>query len=165
MAVAGEIIKKINWYKLTIAVLICEGVGIVGSVFTAQSVTSWYQTLNKPIFTPPNWIFAPVWTTLYFLMGIAAYLVWKHSWKNRSVRIALFYFGIQLLLNSLWSFFFFGLKSPFLGLIDIGLLILFLVITIIKFYSISKTAGYLLLPYLAWVLYASALNLSIVFLN
>ena len=158
-------IKRINWYKLIISVFTCVGTGILGSIFTAQSVTTWYQNLNKPVFTPPNWLFAPVWTTLYIMMGLAAYLIWNHGWRNRTIKIALVFFGIQLLLNALWSFFFFGLKSPLAGFIDICFLILFVVITINKFHKISKPAGYLLIPYVLWVLYAAALNGAILFLN
>jgi len=156
---------KINWKKLVAAIIICQGTGLLAGLATASSVSSWYTTLYKPGFTPPNWLFAPVWTALYFIMAIAAYLVWQKGIKAEGVKKALILFLMQLLLNGLWSIFFFGLRSPLLGLMDIIALIIVLTLTIFKFYKINKIAAYLLLPYLLWVLYATALNLAIVLLN
>ena len=156
---------KINWKKLVAAIIICQGTGLLAGLATASSVSSWYTTLDKPGFTPPNWLFAPVWTALYFIMAIAAYLVWQKGIKAEGVKKALILFLMQLLLNGLWSIFFFGLRSPLLGLVDIIALIIVLTLTIFKFYKINKIAAYLLLPYLLWVLYATALNLAIVLLN
>ena len=156
---------KINWKKLVAAIIICQGTGLLAGLATASSVSSWYTTLDKPGFTPPNWLFAPVWTALYFIMAIAAYLVWQKEIKAEGVKKALILFLMQLLLNGLWSIFFFGLRSPLLGLVDIIALIIVLTLTIFKFYKINKIAAYLLLPYLLWVLYATALNLAIVLLN
>lgn len=150
---------KFSLFKLIFCILITEGAGIFGSVATSSSVKTWYLTdLIKPSFNPPSWIFAPVWTLLFFLMGIALYLVWTK--KNN-----LFWFWVQLLLNILWSFLFFGLHSPMLAFYEIVILWIVILITIIKFWSYNKKAGILLLPYLAWVSFASFLNLSIARLN
>jgi tryptophan-rich sensory protein len=151
--------------KLVFSIIICEAVGILGSVFTMPSIPSWYAGLRKPSFSPPNWVFGPVWMTLYALMGVAAYLVFRGGWEKKEVRIALAIFAIQLVLNSLWSFLFFGLRNPLLGLVDIILLWLLILVTIWKFYAINKTAGLLLLPYIAWVSLATALNFAIFRLN
>lgn len=137
---------------------LCLGAGIVGSFFTVSSIPTWYVTLNKPVFSPPNWIFAPVWTILYILMGISLYLVWQ---KGKVP----FIFWIQLILNTVWSIVFFGMKNPALALVDIIALWIIIILTIKSFYKISKTAGYLLIPYLLWVSFAAILNLAIVILN
>lgn len=147
-------------YKLIISILICEFAGIIGSIFTSRSVTEWYPTLVKPSINPPSWIFAPVWTILFLLMGISLYLVW-----NKKNKIALIFFSIQLGLNILWSIIFFGLKSPLFAFIEIILLWVSILITIIKFYKISKNAAYLLIPYLLWVTFAAILNFLIFKLN
>lgn len=156
---------NIDWKKLIAAIIICQGTGLLAGLATASSVNTWYDTLTKPGFTPPGWLFSPVWITLYFLMGIAAYLVWRKGINTPGVKKALVIFLFQLLFNGLWSLFFFGLQSPLLGAVDIIVLIIFLVLTIIYFYRISKWSAYLLLPYLIWVLYATALNIAIVVLN
>ncbi|MBI4038125.1 tryptophan-rich sensory protein [Candidatus Daviesbacteria bacterium] len=148
----------INIPKLILAVGVCLGAGGVGSIFTFSSIPTWYVTLNKPFFSPPNWIFGPVWTTLYILMGISLYLVWI---KNKVPTV----FWTQLILNAVWSIIFFGLQNPSLALVDIVALWIAIVLTIKAFYPISKPASYLLIPYLAWVSFASILNLSIVLLN
>lgn len=137
---------------------VCEAAGLAATPFTASAIPAWYATLAKPSFSPPNWVFGPVWTTLYFLMGLAAWLVWK---KHKS--LALFY--LQLALNFLWSLLFFGLHSPILGLVDIIFLWTFILLTINQFKKVSRPAAYLLLPYLLWVSFAAILNLAIVILN
>lgn len=157
--------RRVQIWPLIIAILICESAGIIGSIFTAQSVNSWYQQLEKPGFTPPNWLFGPVWTTLYLLMGISVYLVWEKRKFVKSTRTAMVLFFIQLVLNSLWSFTFFGLQAPLIGLINILLLLIFIALTMTWFYRISKPAFLLLIPYLLWVLYATALNYAIFQLN
>jgi len=154
-----------NVYKLLIAICISELAGVIGSLFTVSSIPNWYSTLAKPALNPPGWVFGPVWTTLYALMGIAAWLVWKSGWGRKEVKVALGVFGIQLFLNAAWSIIFFGLKSPGWALIDIVLLWLAIIWTIVVFYKISKPAAYLLLPYLLWVSFASYLNYSIWMLN
>lgn len=144
--------------KLLLSIGLCLGAGVLGSFFTFSAIPTWYVTLNKPFFSPPNWIFAPVWTTLYILMGISLYLVWT---KRKVPTI----FWIQLILNALWSILFFGMKNPLLALIDIIALWISIFLTIKSFYKTNKLAGNLLIPYLIWVSFASILNLSILLLN
>lgn len=153
-----------NLPKLVISIVGCEVVGILGSVFTVSSISSWYATLNKPFFAPPNWIFGPAWTLLYFLMGVAFYLIWKQGWKKK-VATAGKYFFAQLGINFIWSPVFFGLRSPLLALCVITILLALIVMTIKKFYPLSRWAAYLLVPYLFWVSFASALNTAIAILN
>ena len=136
----------------------CELVGFIGSAFTFSSIPNWYVYLNKPIFSPPNWLFGPVWTLLYALMGISAYLVWK---KKGSLNL----FLIQLGLNFIWTPIFFGARNLFLALVVIVVMWIYIVKTIKAFAKIDKTASYLLYPYLAWVSFATILNFSIWFLN
>jgi len=151
--------------KLILSIIICQLAGFVGSIFTRASVSTWYVTLNKPSFTPPGWVFGPVWITLYALMGISAFLVWNKGFNDRQIKAALIIFGIQLILNALWSAAFFGLKSPLAGLIVIVILWLAILLTIFRFLNISAAAGLLLLPYIVWVSFAAVLNLSIFLLN
>lgn len=151
--------KKINLPLLIFCIGICASAGIVGSIATANSVTTWYPTLTKPSFNPPSWIFGPVWTTLYFLMGVSLYLVWGKK------KTDLKWFWIQLILNALWSIAFFGLKNPLLAFVLIILLWASILLTIKSFQKVNKTAAVLLFPYLAWVSFASLLNLFIVVLN
>jgi tryptophan-rich sensory protein len=150
--------------KLFLAVLICEGIGILGSIFTIPAITTWYQTLNKPQFSPPNFIFGPVWTTLYFLMGVSIYLVLEQKLKKEKNTIVMF-FSLQLFLNFLWSIIFFYLHLPLLAFLEILFLWGSILILIIKFWKFSKFASYLLIPYLLWVSFAAILNASIVILN
>ena len=157
--------KLNNFFKLVITIVVSELAGVIGSVFTVSSIPTWYATLQKPSFSPPNWIFGPAWTTLYFLMGVAAFLVWRHGVERKEVKTALAIFGGQLILNTLWSIIFFGLHNPFWAFIEIIILWLAILLTIISFYKISKTAVYLLLPYILWVGFASVLNFSILILN
>jgi len=157
---------KINsFFKLVAAIVVSELAGVVGSFFTAPSIPTWYVTLIKPEFAPPNWVFAPVWTILFLLMGMAAFLVWNKGWERKNVRIALGIFGSQLILNTLWSIIFFGQQNPGLALLEIVLLWLAILATIIAFYKISRPAAYLLVPYILWVSFASYLNYSIWVLN
>lgn len=124
-----------NIFKLIIAIVVSECAGIIGSVFTAPSIPTWYVTLVKPEFSPPNWVFAPVWTTLFLLMGIAAFLVWQNGLERKDVRIALGIFILQLVLNTTWSIIFFGQHNPGLALLEIVLLWVAIVATIISFYK------------------------------
>lgn len=151
--------------RIILAVSIPELTGVVSASFTIAAIPSWYKGLNKPIFSPPNWIFGPVWTILYLMMGIASYLIWKEGIKKQKIKHALTFYAIQLFLNFVWSWLFFGLHSPILAFIEIVLLWFFIFLTILKFYQISKPAAYLLIPYLLWVSFASVLNLAIVILN
>ncbi len=148
-----------------ISIVICQFAGFIGSVFTVNSISTWYTTLVKPGFNPPNWLFGPVWTLLYLLMGISLYFVWQKGTADPHIKIALLMFAAQLVLNILWSILFFGMRSPMLGLIEIALLWVFILLTITNFYHISKPASYLLIPYILWVSFAAVLNLSIFLLN
>ena len=152
--------------KIVIALIVCLMVGYSASVVTRPSVETWYPTIIKPSFNPPNWIFMPMWTFLYILMAVAAGLVWdKIKEQNEEVKKALGFFLIQLTLNAIWSYLFFGLKNPMLALIEIALLLLMIYETYLKFIKINKIAGYLLIPYMAWVAFAAILNASIWWLN
>jgi translocator protein len=177
-----------NYIKFIISVLICELAGVIGSFFTAPAIKSWYYFLNKPSFSPPNWVFAPVWTILFLLMGISLYLVWSKnfviniseqdkekkvwnpisaklltgSWREENV-VAIFV--LQLVLNILWSVIFFGLKMPGVAFFEILMLWFAILYTIVNFYRISKPAAYLLIPYIIWVSFATFLNFSVWRLN
>jgi tryptophan-rich sensory protein len=157
--------KISNISKLIIAIVVSEFAGIIGSVFTASSIPGWYAGIMKPDLNPPAWVFGPVWTTLFALMGIAAFLVWKKGLDRRDVKIALGIFMGQLVLNTLWSIIFFGFKSPGVAFVEIIFLWLAILATIIAFAKISKPAAWLLVPYILWVSFAAYLNYSIYALN
>jgi translocator protein len=150
-----------QWIVLAGLIVLCLAAGIIGAFSTQSSVASWYPTLVKPSWTPPPWIFAPAWTALYIIMAIAAWLVWKSDTRFAGVRLAMILFFIQLALNALWSPLFFGLQSPGLALIDIILLVIVLALAVWAFLTVRIMAGLLMLPYLAWVLFAAALNFAI----
>ena len=150
-----------NGLALAGFVVLCLAVGWLGGWATAQSVAEWYPTLAKPSWTPPPWLFAPVWTVLYILMGVAAWLVWKAG----NAKGAMLLFGAQLLLNLAWSFLFFGARSPGLALIDIAALWLAIAAMIFAYAFRSRLAAYLTVPYLAWVSFAMALNAAVFMLN
>ena len=150
---------------ITIIVLVCLAIGFLSSIATQSSVNDWYLTLDKPSFTPPNYLFAPVWTALYIMMGVAAGIVWSKGYHHIWVKTALYHFVFQLLLNALWSIVFFGLKNPLGGMIVILALLTMIILTIKWFRVISKPAAYLLVPYVLWVVFASALNYKIWELN
>ncbi len=150
---------------ITISVLVCLAIGFLASIATQSSVNDWYVTLNKPSFTPPNYLFAPVWTALYIMMGIAAGIVWSKGYHHIWVKTALYHFVFQLLLNALWSIVFFGLKNPLGGMIVILALLTMIILTIKWFKVISKPAAILMIPYVLWVAFASALNYKIWELN
>jgi translocator protein len=152
-------------WKLVVSIIACLAAGAIGSIFTRSAIPTWYAALEKPAFNPPNWLFAPVWTLLYVLMGVAAFLVWRKGLENRQVRIALIVFLVQLVLNALWSVVFFGLESPLYGVVVIAALWVAILFTVLKFYRISLTASVLLWPYLLWVTFAAVLNVSIWLLN
>ena len=154
-----------NLQKLIVAIVGCELVGILSTPFTLSAIPTWYIHLHKPSFSPPNWIFGPVWTVLYFLMGLSVFLIWKKGVKNKKIQHALFYFLVQLFFNFTWSILFFGLHNPLLGLVDILLLLISIILTMIIFLKTSRFAFYLLIPYLLWVSFATLLNLSLVLLN
>ncbi len=152
--------------RILVVVVTCLAVGYFSGMVTRSAITTWYPTLVKPSFNPPNWIFAPVWTMLYAMMGVAAGLVWNCiEIEKELVKKALIFFAIQLALNTLWSFLFFGLKNPMLAGIEIIILWLMIYETYIQFSKINKIAGYLFIPYLLWVSFATVLNGSIWWLN
>ncbi|MCX6720156.1 MAG: tryptophan-rich sensory protein [Candidatus Staskawiczbacteria bacterium] len=180
--------EKNNFIKLLFSIIVCEMAGIIGSIFTVPSIKLWYATLNKPAFNPPNWIFGPVWTTLFLLMGISFYIVWSKkfavrqsakvlkikAWNRWSQKLwtgswqkinVISIFILQLVLNICWSLIFFGMHLPGIAFFELLMLWFAILYTIINFHRISKLASYLLLPYLLWVTFAALLNLSISLLN
>ncbi|MBN2477813.1 tryptophan-rich sensory protein [Candidatus Micrarchaeota archaeon] len=158
------ILKNVKIPKLILSIFVCHLAGIFGSIFTVSSIPTWYSTLARPEFSPPNWVFAPVWLSLYTLMGVSLYLVLEAK-KSKFRKTALSFFGIQLLLNAVWSYLFFGLQNPFYALVEIVFLWAFILFTAYYFYKISKKSAYLLIPYLLWVSFAAILNYFIFILN
>ena len=158
--------KIINPIKFIISVLIPVGIGAISGLFTASNVQTWFVTVAKPSFNPPSWLFGPVWTTLYVMMGIAFFLVWKNETVQKSIKQkAIILFAIQMVLNFLWSFIFFQQHEIGWALVDIILLWIFILLTIFSFAPISKTAAWLLVPYISWVSFATILNFAIWQLN
>ena len=157
---------KIHWMKLIASILICQGAGIVGSFFTAPTVQSeWYAQLKKPAFQPPGWLFGPVWIILFLMMGIALYLVWNSPISLEKLKLPLMVFSVNLLLNITWSFCFFYLKNPMLAFFEILVLWMVILAAMLLFFNVNRWAGWLLVPYLAWVSFASVLNFSLWMLN
>lgn len=155
-----------KYLRVIYIVAICLAVGYLSSLVTIDSVKTWYLTIEKPFFNPPNWIFGPVWTLLYILMGIGGGLVWNQLENNKElVKKGLLFFTVQLLLNALWSYLFFGLHNILLALIEIILLLLIIIETYLIFKKIDKTAGKLFIPYILWVSFATVLTISIYILN
>jgi tryptophan-rich sensory protein len=150
--------------KLLLSIILCEGVGILGSVFTIPSITTWYSHLSKPAFNPPNWIFGPVWTTLYLLIGVSLYLILEKNLKKEK-NLILIVFLIQLFLNFLWSIIFFGMHLPMAAFVEIAFLWGSIVWMIVNFWKFSKSASLILVPYLCWVSFAAILNLTVAILN
>ncbi len=144
--------------KLFISIMICQAAGFVGSFFTRSSVSTWYPGLIKPSFAPPNWLFAPVWITIFIMMGISLYLIIRLDNGIIINKKAVIIFAFQLGFNIMWSAAFFGLRSPLAGLIVIFILWFLILFNIIEFYKISGAAGILLIPYILWVSFASILN-------
>lgn len=154
-----------NYAKLFAAIIICQFAGLIGSVFTFDSIPTWYALLNKPFFSPPNWVFGPAWITLYTLMGLSLYLVLEKQKGKKLASPAVVIFTVQLALNAIWSIIFFGMKAPMLAFFEIVLLWLAIAATILKFRTIDVRAAYLLIPYILWVSFASLLNLFVWLLN
>lgn len=150
--------------RLIISIVVCQLAGVIGSFFTFPNISTWYAGLVKPSFVPPNWLFAPAWTTLFILMGIALFLVWERR-ESEYFRPAVYVFSVQLVLNILWSALFFGLQSPFLGFVEIIPLWIAILASIVIFYRVDRRAGYLLIPYICWVSFAAILNYSVWILN
>jgi translocator protein len=151
--------------KLLISILVPLLVGAISGFFTTSGVNGWYAVANKPWFNPPNWIFAPVWTTLYALMGIALFLVWRSDADKAIKQTAIALFAIQLTLNFFWSIIFFKLQQPGWAFAEIILMWVMILLTILWFGKVSPTAAWLLVPYICWVSFASVLNYSIWQLN
>jgi tryptophan-rich sensory protein len=152
-------------FKAIISIALPLAVGAVSGFFTTASVNGWYAGVNKPSFNPPNWLFAPVWTSLYILMGIACFLIWNSQAESKEKQVALRFYGIQLALNFLWSFIFFYAQQPGWAFIEIILMWIMILLTILSFRKISTVAAWLLVPYICWVSFASVLNFAIWYLN
>ncbi|WP_333599200.1 TspO/MBR family protein [Flavobacterium sp.] len=152
--------------RIVTVIAACLAVGYLSSIVTRENIPTWYAIIKKPSFNPPDWIFAPVWTLLYIMMGYAAGRIWNRVDEDRDkVKSAFIYFLVQLLLNALWSFLFFGLQNPMLAFFEILLLWAMIYETYCQFRKIDTVAAYLLLPYLAWVSFATLLTGSIWYLN
>jgi len=149
---------------LLIALVACYGAAALGGVATASSVGTWYETLQKPPFNPPSWVFGPVWALLYGMMAVAVWLVWRDVAAS-AARLPLWLFSIQLVLNTVWSWLFFGLRQPGWAALEIVLLWLAIAATLLAFWRVRRLAGWLLVPYLLWVSFASVLNFSLWWLN
>lgn len=154
-----------NIVKAIIAIALPLMVGATSGFFTVTGVESWYQTIQKPSWNPPNWIFGPVWTTLYIMMGVALFLVWKEDTSEELKKIAFTLFAIQLILNFFWSFIFFNQQQPGWALVEIIAMWVFILLTIFAFAQVNKTAAWLLVPYISWVSFATILNYTIWQLN
>jgi translocator protein len=150
-----------QWWVLAGFLILCVGGGTLAGLVSAPAILEWYPALNKPSWTPPSWLFGPAWTVLYVLMSVAAWLVWKTG----NAKTALILFFAQLLLNFAWSILFFGARSPGLGLIDVTAMWLAIAATIFAFALKSRTAAFLMVPYLCWVSFAAALNAAIFMMN
>jgi translocator protein len=153
--------KKI--IQLVIAILIVQSAGVIGSFATFSAIPTWYAGLIKPAFSPPSWVFGPVWTVLYTLIGISLFLVWQEKGKEKKVALSIFF--VHLFLNALWSILFFGLHSPSLAFFEILLLLATLLVVMRQFWRIRPLAAYLLIPYLLWVSFAAFLNFALWRLN
>ncbi|WP_301664733.1 TspO/MBR family protein [Methanoculleus frigidifontis] len=151
--------------KFIAAIAVCQAAGLIGTIFTTPAIPTWYAALTKPDLTPPSWVFGPVWTILYLLMGIALYLVWLRGWEKRDVKVAMSIFGVQLVLNVLWSYFFFGLQMPSVAFIEIIILWIAIALSIWSFARVSVPAAILLVPYIIWVSFAAYLTYAISVLN
>lgn len=156
--------ERIRWIGLVVFLVVCLGAGGLGAVATTPEIEGWYKTIEKPAWNPPDWIFGPVWTTLYILMAIAAWFVWRPA-GFKAAAIPLSLFALQLLLNIAWSWIFFGMHQPGWAFAEIMVLWLAIVATIVTFFRCSCVAGWLLVPYLAWVSFAAVLNFTIWRLN
>lgn len=154
-----------KFISFVFSILICQAAGLIGLFFTTPAIPTWYASLVKPVFNPPNWLFGPAWVLLYTLLGIALYLIWQKVAENPKAKGVLWLFYIHLILNATWSPIFFGLKNPGLALINIIIFWLLIIILMLKFWPIRKVATYLLIPYFLWVTFATVLNYFIWYLN
>jgi tryptophan-rich sensory protein len=156
--------KKSQLFKVVLSLLLPLGVGATAGIFTAGAIPDWYSTLNRPVFNPPNWLFGPVWTVLYLVMGVSLFLVWKEQ-KSSARNRAIFIFSVHLILNFGWSFLFFYFNSIGLALVEIILLLISIVLMLIKFHKVKPIAAYINIPYLLWVTFATILNAAYFILN
>jgi tryptophan-rich sensory protein len=157
--------SSIAWFPLLGWIALCEAAGIVGSFFTVSAIPTWYATLARPSFSPPNWVFGPVWTVLYMLMGIAVYRVWRLGMHKPAVKTAVSLFIVHLFFNAIWSILFFGAKNIPLAFVDITVIWVTLIYIIFRFEKLDRASAYLLLPYLAWISFATVLNYNYWLLN
>lgn len=157
--------RRPDWFKLVASLALPQLAGGIGALFTSPAIAGWYSQLAKPGFTPPSWLFGPAWTTLFALMGVALFLVWRRRASRHLAQAAYVTFGVQLGLNVLWSVLFFGLRQPLWAFGEIAVLWLAILATILTFRRIRPLAAWLLIPYLAWVTFASCLNYAIVIAN
>jgi benzodiazapine receptor len=156
--------RRTSWISFFMFLLLCLSIGIIGSFWTKETVSTWYPTLVKPSWTPPDWVFGPVWSSLYIMIAISGWLIYQSEYSHKR-SIALVFYGTQLVLNFIWSFLFFSLRSPILGLIDIVTLCILIIFTMIKAWPVQPRATFLLIPYLVWVLYATSVNAGVWWLN
>lgn len=158
-------------FKLLLSIILCESAGLIGSFFTISAISTWYKALNKPSFSPPNFLFGPVWTILYILMGISFYLIWikledkKYIKRVKNIKNALKIFLIHLFFNASWSIVFFGMYDIFLAFINILIIWVFIIVLIFKFSKIDQWSSIFLVPYFLWVSFATILNLFLLILN
>jgi translocator protein len=157
--------RFIGIFKLLISIIICQGAGIIGSIFTAGALSGWFSELNHPSFTPANWLYPPIWITVHLLIAIAAFLIWWRGLHIKPVRVAMILFIIQLVLSVVWVFVLFGLQYILFGLIAVVVLWVMLLLTIIQFYKVSTAAGNLMIPYIVWITFAVILNGALYLLN
>lgn len=157
--------RRFDWFKLAVSLLLPQLAGGIGALFTSPAIPGWYSQLIKPSFTPPSWLFGPAWTALFVMMGVALFLVWQSRAPRQLARAAYVTFGVQLGLNVLWSALFFGLRQPLWAFAEIVVLWLAILATILMFGRVRPAAAWLLVPYLAWVTFASCLNYAIVLAN
>ena len=157
--------QTFSWGGLLIAIIICQMAGAIGSLFTSSQIPTWYAGLVKPVWNPPGWIFGPVWTMLYTLMGIAAYRIWLKSMSKEPVRIAICLFASQLVFNSLWSIIFFDMHNTGAAFIEILMLLGLILGTTGMFFRLDRLSGYLMVPYILWVSFATLLTYTIWSLN
>ena len=156
---------KTNFWKLVVSIAMCQAAGVVGTVFTVPAIEGWYQLLNKPVFSPPNWLFGSVWITLYTLMGISLYLIWSGGLGRKGARFAFWFFIAHLVINASWSIIFFGAHNISLAFAVILLLLVMIIVSIKLFRPLNRLASNLLIPYLVWVSIATVLNYSLMVLN
>ncbi|PIR86576.1 hypothetical protein COU13_00140 [Candidatus Kaiserbacteria bacterium CG10_big_fil_rev_8_21_14_0_10_43_70] len=162
----GDTINVVSRYtRLFLSFFLTFGAGFVGTFFASTKVKTWYITLDKPYLSPPDWVFAPVWIGIYALMGTALYRIWRLAHYRKDARIWTAIFLIHLFLNASWAVLFFGLENSLLALIDIIAILLMLLWLIVRAWWIDRTSGWLLVPYLLWVSFATYLNFSIWFIT